>query len=248
MRTLDIAFFLSLSITLLRVFDLFILPTQQKWIQNKTELFTLWLSYKNPLLWCKKVIEHWFIQIFSTVIFVLGIVPLIFVKEDINDTLDTVWSLVLLIFSTITLVYLVYQWLNKEKILIYTWLFRNQTVTSFITKFIIITSIIYLYVFAMGREFNQVEYLKTENLFKEISFNSMHAIVIPVALVIYSLVTVPSLVVLLAYLFFVMLWLSIRILEFIMWRITLYSKGATVAIATVVTLVLCVLEVFMKKG
>jgi hypothetical protein len=236
MTTLQILFYLGLLTTILKVADLLLLPSQQKWLQDKVDTFTLWISYQKPLIWCKRVLEKKITQILATVLFTAFCI--LFTISQLQDKgLEVVWIASLTVFSLTALTIIIVQLLKFKEIKVYTWLFKKGSIISFVLKLAIVSFLIYLYIFTIGENFDEVEYLKFASLIERFSVNVIHAFLTPAAVVIYSLVVLPSIGILFIYLVIVILWMIVQSLQFIMWRIALYPKGAWAGIIAILTCV-----------
>lgn len=246
MCILQILFYVTFIGAILKLVDLLITEKQKKSLQSYSESFTLLISYANPIIWCRNLLKKRSTQIITTIVFV--VCSLFFVINQLDDSgFDQLWVVVYVVLTAIVLLICVVQLLNKKNVSMYTWLLNNGAAPGFIVKFLIITSLIYLYAFLFVDGFDKIEHLKIENIKEHFSPYLIHALLMPAALLSYCFLVLPSIGVFITYLLLLICWVLLKPLEYIMWKIVRYSKGAAAGILIVVTVLIELIKLFLSN-
>lgn len=238
-------------INIVKLGDLIVRPHQQKWFQDKLETLTLKLDYLNTLNWFKRNINSRFILIIGFIGFLFTFpffhkfVNFLGLHFQENLLLSTITGFIsIFIFrrmrQIIGIDYIVGKDTEVDEYIYETTTFRSRAFSVVLKLWIIMKCLLILYATVVYLLYKYLIHKELDVLLYGLWFITPFLATWLALILSFILMGITTILVYLLH-------ILIKILDGICWRIIEYNKGSLAAICLIITVILGLIEWFLKK-
>lgn len=233
-RIVDVLFVIGLIVNLLKGADLILRPHQQKWVQEKFESFTLWLTDTKPLQLYRNLSKQkvkTVIAILASTYLVSSLILMVYFfhypQRADGDVFEDPLGVSLLIVGGLVAVTMIAYPITQ-------WLLKSTNFAFFLLRFLS------LIVLLIGLRFCTKPFLDSGNA------NAAVALLLYIAWLSLAVVITAGVFVIAFSVILVLSESFLVIVRGVAWRIAEYNKGAFAAIILIITIALGVAELYLK--